>query len=77
MKDGLAVGHVPYNLAPRISQLLKRDINKAFAEVKSKPINRGAGFGLEISCVYYLYGPKIYIDKVKEIVDALSSDGLL
>ena len=59
---------------------LKRDINKAFAEVKSKPINRGAGFGLEISCVYYLYGvygPKIYIDKMKEIVDALSSDGLL
>ena len=77
MKDGLVVGHVPYNLAPRISQFLKRDINKAFAEVKSKPINRGAGFGLEISCVYYLYGPKIYIDKMKEIVDALSSDGLL
>ena len=75
MKDDLVVGHVPYNLAPRISQFLKRDIN--FAEVKYKPINRGAGFGLEISCVYYLYGPKIYIDKMKEIVDALSSDGLL
>ena len=44
LKDGLIVGHVPYNLAPRISQFLKRDINKAFAEVKSKPINRGAGF---------------------------------
>ena len=39
MKDCLAVGHVPYNLAPRISQFLKRDINKAFAEVKSKQIN--------------------------------------
>ena len=77
MKDDLVVGHVPYNLAPIISQFLKRDINNAFAEVKSKPINRGAGFGLEISCVYYLYGPKIYIDKMKEIVDALSSDGLL
>ena len=77
MKDCLVVGHVHYNPAPRISQFLKRDINKAFAEVKSKPINRGAGFGLEISCVYYLYGPKIYIDKMKEIVDALSSDGLL
>ena len=43
MKDGLVVGHVPYNLAPRTSQFLKRDINKAFDEVKSKPINRGAG----------------------------------
>ena len=30
LKDGLIVGHVPYNLAPRISQFLKRDINKAF-----------------------------------------------
>ena len=24
MKDGLVVGHVPYNLTPRISQFLKR-----------------------------------------------------
>ena len=52
-------------------------INKAFAEVKFKPINQGAGFGLEISCVYCLYGPKIYIDKMNEILASLSSEELL
>ena len=36
-------------------QFLKGDINKAFAEVKSKTINRGAGFGLEISYNGFLY----------------------
>ena len=33
IKNGDVVGHVPYNLAPTISQLLKRDFNKAMAEV--------------------------------------------
>ena len=33
MKDDLVVGDVPYNLAPKISQFLKRDINKALLRI--------------------------------------------
>ena len=31
IKDGAVVWHVPYNLAPRFSQFLMRNVNKAFA----------------------------------------------
>ena len=76
-KDGAVVGHVPYNIAPRLSHFLRRDMNKAVAEVRGKMVNRGAGYGLEVPCVYRLYGPKAYIDKMKESVDDLYAAGLL
>ena len=65
------VGHVPFNLAPSIS--LERDINKAFAKVVGEKVNRGAGYGLEIPCIYHLYGPKPYIDKNEGIGELLNS----
>ena len=40
-------------------------------------INRGAGYGLEIPCVYEFYGPKPYIDKLKEVIVSLKSSGLV
>ncbi len=52
LKDDLVVGHVPYNLASRLFQFLRRDVNKAFAEVTGAKVNRGAGYGLEIPCIY-------------------------
>ena len=52
------VGHIPYNLAPKVSALLRRDVNKGFVEVTGDRVNRGAGYGLEIPCSYRLYGPK-------------------
>ncbi len=76
-KDDAIVGHVPYNIAPRLSQFLRRDVNKAFAEVTGEKINRGAGYGLEIPCVYRLYGPKVYMDTMKEVIGSLSAAGLL
>ena len=57
--DGQIVGHVPYNLAPILSAFLRRDVNKGFAEVTGDELNRGAGYGLEIPCIYRLYGPKV------------------
>ena len=47
-QEDVIVGHVPYNLAPSLSQFLRRDVNKAFAEVTGGKVNRGAGYGLEI-----------------------------
>ena len=36
--------------------LLRRDINKAFAQVTNDKINRGAGYGLEVLCRFSLSG---------------------
>ena len=41
-----------------------------------EPVNRGAGYGLEVPCVYRLCGPMIvYVDKMKELVESLLADG--
>ena len=40
-------------------------------------VNRGAGYGLEIPCVYQFYGPKPYIDKLREVSDSLKTSGLV
>ena len=61
-----------------ISRLfLCRDVNKGFAEVTGEKLNRGAGYRLEIPCVYHLYGPKVYVDKLKKLVDSLRETGLV
>ena len=71
------VGHVPYNIAPYMYRFLKRDVNIAYAKVTGGKINRGAGYGLEISCIYRFYGPREYIDKMKEIIDSLKTNGFV
>ena len=68
IKSGDVVGHVPYNLAPTLSQFLRRDFNKAVATVTGDRVNRRAGYGLEVPCIYRLYGPKAYLDKVREVL---------
>ena len=39
-------------------------------------VNRG-GYGLEVPCVYRLYGPKVYVEKMRELVNSLRTAGLL
>ena len=36
----------------------------------SKGNNRGAGYGLEVPCVYRLYGPKVYVKRMTEELSA-------
>ena len=55
----------------------RRDVNKAFARVTGGKVNQGAGYGLEIPCVYKFYGPKPYIDKLREVIDSLKTSGLV
>ena len=68
--DNDVVGHIPYNLAPKVSAFLKRDVNKGFAEITG--MKRGAGYGLDVPCVYRLYGPNVYVNKLKEFIDVAS-----
>ena len=72
VRDTEIVGHVPCNLAPRMSAFFMRDMNKAFSEITGAKVNRGAGYGLEVPCVYRLYGPN---NKMKELVKSLLADG--
>ena len=74
IKDGETVA---LNLASKLFQFLRRDINEAFVEVTGAKVNRGAGYGLEIPCIYRLYGPSIYINRMKELVDTLVAAGHL
>ena len=30
-------------------------------------VNRGAGYGLEVPCIYHLYGPKVFLDCLKKV----------
>ena len=69
------VGDVPYNLYSSKSILMRE--NKAFAEITGAKVNRGAGYGLEVPCVYHLYGPKVYVDKIKALVESLLADETL
>ena len=57
-----------------MSAFLMRE-NKAFAEITEAEVNRGAGYGLEVPCVYCLYGPNVYVVKMKELVESLLADG--
>ena len=74
--EGSIIGHVPYNLAGSMSHFLRHEVNKAFAEVMGEAVNRGAGYGLEVSYKYRLYGPKAYIQEMKQVVDLLAPDGV-
>ena len=67
IKNNLVVEHVPYTLAPLFSHFLRRSCNKGTAEVTGDKVSRGAGYGLEIPCKYRLYGPEVYIKRVKTL----------
>ena len=67
------VGHVPYNLVPTFLMFLRREINKGFVEVTDEKVNRGAGYGLEVPCIYRLYRPKAYTDRMKESIENLQA----
>ena len=62
------------NIAPTVSQFLRRDCKKAFVEVSGDSVNRGAGYG---ACVYRFYGPEPYTNQVKKVAASLQTGGLL
>ena len=71
---GEIVGHVPYNLAPILSQFLRRDINKGSTEMSGERINRGGGYGLEIP---RLYGPQHFIECLGALIKELWEKSLI
>ena len=51
LEDSVIVGHVPFNLAPILSQFLRINCNRGIGKVTAEKVNRGAGYGLEIPCL--------------------------
>ena len=47
-------------------EMLIHEINNGFAKVTGNAVNRGAGYGMEVPVVYYLYGPGPYGRRMKE-----------
>ncbi len=58
-------------MAPILYQFLRIEVNKTFVEVKRKKVNRGGGYGLKIPCIYRLYGPPQYIQRLKDSLEPL------
>ena len=69
--------YVPYNLAPLFSHFLAREINKGSIYITGERTNLGTGYGLEVPCIYRLYGPKAFVDRLKQKVENLRDRGLL
>ena len=76
-KEGDVVGHVPYNISSLLCNFLKRECNKGFVEITGSRVNCGTGYGLEVPCIYRLYGPQAYIERVQEVVQSVLDNGLL
>ena len=75
--DGIVVGHVPANLAPIVFHFLSQDGNTALAEITGNKVNRGAGYGLEVPCVYRFCGLQRFIERLQILVDDLRRKDLL
>ncbi len=58
--DGSVVGHLPFNVAPVVSYFLGIEGNAGQAEIIGVRVNRGAGYGLEIPCIYRFFGNQNY-----------------
>ena len=69
VKDSRTVGHIPKNLAPHLSFFLARDFNKGLCEVAGARLNRGGGYGLEILCIFKLYGPSVFVKRLERLID--------
>ena len=70
-KEDEIVGHIPLQMSQYVSKFLKRRTNNGKAIITGKRVNRGAGCGLEIPCMYIFYGDNdISIPWLKEKIES-------
>ena len=55
-----------YSIAPAVSHLQKTNVNKGTIDVTGARVNRGADYGVGISCKYRFHGTKLkeYVEEV-------------
>ena len=71
------MGHVPANVSSIFYHFLSREGNYGTVKVTGSRVNRGAGYGLEIPCLYTLFGSTKYLQRLATLVDELKSKKLL
>ena len=59
------LAHVPKLMARSVTKFLKRKTNSGHSLVTGKRVNRGAGYGLEVPCLFEFRGDKFSCDWVK------------
>ena len=62
--EGAILGRVPHQPSVTFKE-------RHFPEVWGEAVNQGAGYGLEVPCVYRLYEPKRYVDNLREVIASL------
>ena len=67
VKDGVTVGHVPYNISALVTFFIEKETCSGRAEITGKRVNRGGGYGLEIPCIYVFSGKK-YVRKLEQLM---------
>ena len=67
----VVVGHVPKLISMVVSMYLSLPRCTLIVEVAGEPINRGAGYGLEIPAKFHFHGPENAIRWIKTKIDKI------
>ena len=65
IEDGITVGYVPREICKNVYYFMKHDGNIAFCETTGECCNCGAGFGVEIPCMFQVLWPSNACCKTK------------
>ena len=66
--NGRIVGHVPRGFSSAVFYYLSRPCNRGVVEITGMKINCGAGYGLEVPCIYCFSGPEHYLWRLKQFL---------
>uniref|UniRef100_A0A1X7ST59 HIRAN domain-containing protein n=1 Tax=Amphimedon queenslandica TaxID=400682 RepID=A0A1X7ST59_AMPQE len=68
MKDDYVAGHVPLSLSKVFHYFLMKPGHSAVCKITGGHVNRGVQLGIEVPCVYIMYGQTPYIEKLKVLL---------
>ena len=64
---------MPHTLAPYHIPLFVKELQSGTTEITGQPLNRDAGMGTEVPCIYYtLFGPQSYVTKAEQMTNKVS-----
>ena len=69
VKEQEVVGHVPGRISNIVFFFLGYDENIVSCEITGQCINRGAGLGIEVPCVYKFRGRGTHITRLQEFLE--------
>ena len=63
------LGHLPSYFNKFVFRFLRRSTNSACLTVTGKPVNRGAGLGMEVPCIYEFRGDSFSINWLRSKIE--------